>query len=93
MRAVVFVAVYTLVALVGVAVIVRVLAGRIGRVTSWYRTPWHNTEVGGLAGSLHLLGWAADITPVTGETEELARQTFPVVVNEGDHIHVSLFRA
>jgi Peptidase M15 len=80
-------------AVVGVAVVFRIMAGTIGNVTSWWRNPWKNAEVGGLPNSLHLLGWAADITPVTPETEALARARFPVVVNEGDHLHVAIFRA
>lgn len=80
-------------AMVGVAVLVRIMAGTVGNVTSWWRNPWKNAEVGGLIGSAHLIGWAADITPVTPETEALARARFPVVVNEGNHLHVSIFRA
>lgn len=88
-----FVLVYALVIMVSVALIVRFLAGSLGRVTSWWRSPFHNQEVGGLPGSAHLIGWAADIVPVDSETEARARRTFPVVVNEGTHIHVSVFRA
>ena len=32
-------------------------------VTSWYRDPAHNTEVGGVAQSQHLFGAAADVLP------------------------------
>lgn len=88
-----FVLVYTIIIIVSVAIIMRTLAGRVGQVTSWYRTPWKNNEVGGLAGSAHLIGWACDIIPVTDEREQAARAIFPVVVNEGDHLHVSVFRA
>lgn len=88
-----FVLVYVIVIVVSVAIIVRGLAGTLGYVTSWWRSPFHNQEVGGLSGSAHLIGWAADVTPVTPEVEAKARQTFPVVVNEGNHIHVAFFRA
>jgi Peptidase M15 len=93
MKSAAHVALLSLGAIVLVAVVIRVMAGTVGHVTSWWRNPWKNTEVGGLIGSAHLIGWAADITPVTPETEALARARFPVVVNEGNHLHVSLFRA
>ena len=92
-RGVVFVFGALLVIVVGVAIIVRVLGSSLGTVTSWWRNPLHNAEVGGLPGSAHLLGWAVDIVPVTPEIEAQARQTFPVVVNEGTHIHAAIFRA
>jgi uncharacterized protein YcbK (DUF882 family) len=34
------------------------------QVTSWYRTPWKNSEVGGKWYSLHQIGWAYDVIPV-----------------------------
>jgi len=34
-------------------------------VVSWYRTPWHNKQVGGATHSRHLLADGADIAPVT----------------------------
>lgn len=37
-------------------------------VTSWYRPPEVNREVGGSQYSQHMQGWAADIYPVTGGT-------------------------
>jgi len=78
-----------------VAGLVRGLAWMIpgAQVTSWWRNPIRNAEVGGLTGSAHLLGWAVDLTPVTPAVEAAARQAFPVVVNEGDHIHAAVFRA
>lgn len=82
-------------AVVGVALYTRYLGGRIGgTVTSWWRTPLHNTDVGGTAGSMHILGWAVDVTPATPSAEASARALgFPVVVNEGDHIHAAWWRA
>jgi len=78
-----------------VAGLVRGLAWTIpgAQVSSWWRNPIKNAEVGGLAGSAHLWGWAVDLTPVTPAVEAAARQAFPVVVNEGDHIHAAVFRA
>jgi hypothetical protein len=40
-----------------------------------------------------LLGWAVDIVPVTRDIEMAARDRYPVVVNEGDHLHAALYRA
>ena len=41
--------------------------GRPITVNSGYRCPRHNAEVGGVAGSQHLRGEAADICPVKSE--------------------------
>lgn len=84
---------FAAVTIIVVALVTRSLAERIGRVTSWWRTPWHNTTVGGQDGSAHILGWGVDIVPVNRETEVAARKVFPVVVNEGDHIHAAWFRS
>lgn len=56
-------------------------------VTSWWRSPWHNAEVGGVKASLHLLGLAWDVVPVTdGNAAKLAALGL-TVINEGDHLH------
>lgn len=91
----IFVVFYTLVIIVAVAVIVRVIASQIpnARVTSWWRNPIRNYEVGGLSGSAHLIGWAVDLTPADAETEANARKVYPVVVNERTHIHAAVFKA
>jgi len=90
-----FVLVYTFVIIASVAIIMRFLAASIegAHVTSWWRNPWKNFEVGGLSGSAHLLGWAVDLTPVDAIVEAQARKVFPVVVNEGTHIHAAIFKA
>ncbi|SRR6266508_3140794 len=62
-------------------------------VTSWWRNPLHNAEVGGLKGSAHLIAWAVDLIPVSPEVLASAQEKFPVVVNEGTHIHAAFFRA
>jgi hypothetical protein len=80
------------VAVLAVALATRIVGGRLGRVTSWWRTPWHNSGVGGMDGSAHILGWAVDIVPVNAATEAAARAIFPAVANEGDHIHAAWFR-
>jgi hypothetical protein len=79
----------------GVAVATRLLVAvglPSGRVTSWWRLPWHNQEVGGLGWSSHLLGWAVDVAPPTIAGDRWLRSVFPVVVNEGDHLHASWMR-
>ena len=77
------------------ALIARYLAYTIdgATVTSWWRNPFHNAEVGGLAGSAHLIAWAVDLVPVSPEVLASAQEKFPVVVNEGTHIHAAFFRA
>lgn len=68
-------------------------------VTSGYRTPAHNVEVGGVPNSYHTKGspsnpQAYDFTPKAGESmDQLAvrvRAAYPGfdVINEGNHIHV-----
>jgi hypothetical protein len=60
-------------------------------VTSWFRTPWHNNEVGGQWFSMHQLGWAFDVVPVNVLLHEvLAIWSFKYVV-ESDHIHLQIF--
>jgi hypothetical protein len=78
-----------------VALYTRYLGGKTGAtITSWWRSPFHNEEVGGRPGSLHVLGWAVDLTPATKEIEDAARAVgFPVVVNEGNHIHASWWQS
>ena len=78
-----------------VALYTRYLGRATGHtVTSWWRSPWHNKAVGGRSGSIHILGWAVDLVPATEEVEAAARAAgFPVVVNEGDHVHAAWFQS
>ncbi len=47
----------------GIAIAARLWLGFKGfNITSWWRSPWHNKKVGGSPTSLHLIGWAFDIT-------------------------------
>ena len=61
-------------------------------VTSWIRSRRYNTDVGGVPGSLHLLGLAVDV--VLENREELSefmadsRRLELVVFVEEDHIHL-----
>lgn len=61
-------------------------------VTSWLRTPWHNDEVGGVANSKHLIGWAFDIVPGGSDTvkQKLKNLGFSKILDEGNHIHVEI---
>jgi hypothetical protein len=59
-------------------------------VTSWWRTPWKNYEVGGKWFSLHQIGWAFDVVPVNKSLHDvLAIWPFKFVV-ESDHIHLQI---
>ena len=80
--------------LVGLALLIRILAMLIpgAQVTSWWRSPRKNQEVGGLRNSAHLLGLAVDLVPVSPTVEAHTRSLYPVVVNEGDHLHASIIR-
>lgn len=46
---------------------IRKLWGKPIGVTSWYRPPIVNAEVGGVSNSQHILGSAADIFPWSGD--------------------------
>jgi len=67
------------------------------RFTSWYRTPAHNAEVGGVESSQHLAGLAVDVVPVDREQRaKLAaflRSARWTVIEEGDHLHAQVFKA
>jgi hypothetical protein len=62
-------------------------------VSSWWRSPWKNVEVGGSWFSLHQLGLAWDLVPGTAYTQAqvIATGLPATIVPEGDHIHVQLF--
>lgn len=60
-------------------------------ITSWWRSPWHNTEVGGVPNSRHLLGLAFDVAPATPRViAELEGMGFALVLNERNHVHVEI---
>lgn len=68
------------------------LQGRTLKVTSWWRSPWHNIEVGGINYSKHLIGWAFDITPVNDITGRILKNMgFARIINENTHYHVEIF--
>lgn len=58
-----------------------------GTLTSWYRDPARNAAVGGAPRSLHLIGLAID---VAGGNAQAFRSVGLRVLDEGDHLHVSL---
>lgn len=62
-------------------------------VSSWWRSPWRNVELGGSWLSLHQLGLAWDLVPGTATTQAQVIATgLPAkIIPEGDHIHVQLF--
>jgi Peptidase M15 len=80
-------------------IVIILLVGLAGRallswygfnVTSWWRSPWHNQEVGGQTFSLHQIGWAFDVTPVNSTLRELLRYWPFKYVVEDDHIHLQI---
>lgn len=60
------------------------------KVTSWWRAPWHNVEVGGMAFSLHQIGWAFDIIPVNQAIQSMISWLPGKIVVESDHIHFQI---
>lgn len=85
----------------GPAVLVVILgAVRVGQVlpfdvTSWYRDPVHNRNVGGAPNSQHLIAAAIDVVPRPGvAVEELANAFVSLgytAVVEPDHLHVQVW--
>lgn len=78
----------------GIAVATRLLVAvglPAGRVTSWWRGPLRNVDVGGVPWSAHLLGWAVDVAPRSAAAERWLRSVFPTVIDEGDHFHAAWF--
>jgi hypothetical protein len=59
-------------------------------ITSWWRSPWKNAAVGGVTNSLHMVGLAWDIVPVTYENERALADAGLKVINEGDHLHAQI---
>lgn len=59
-------------------------------VTSWFRSPWKNYQVGGKLFSLHLIGWAFDVVPKNRAMHDvLDIWPFKFVV-ESDHVHLQI---
>jgi hypothetical protein len=70
------------------------LGSHWGRVTSTYRSPEHNREVGGVPNSYHLSGRAIDIARRSGVNHSMIRSAFLNAgytlvesLDEGDHSH------
>jgi len=64
--------------------------------TSWWRSNARNLDVGGARNSQHLLAWAVDFAGPRDESRKLvavAERLGLVAVDEGDHVHVQMFRA
>lgn len=56
-------------------------------VTSWFRSPQKNKDVGGVKNSFHQIAWAVDVVPVDDFIDIKLAKIFPQVVIESDHIH------
>lgn len=65
-------------------------------ITSWWRSPQHNLDVGGEEFSQHLIGTAADAVPYDGDMLKLERafeREGLIGVVYDRHTHVQLLRA
>lgn len=61
-------------------------------VTSWWRSPTHNRDVGGAIYSQHLLGFAVDVvSPNPVRFANAVRSVGLVAIDEGDHVHVQAY--
>ena len=70
------------------------LGSHWGRVTSTYRSPEHNREVGGVPNSYHLRGRAIDIARAPGVNHMMIKAAYQRAgynlvesLDEGDHSH------
>jgi hypothetical protein len=65
--------------------------------TSFIRSTYDNTRVGGAPNSQHLVATALDLVPRMGSSNSIvaarARSLGLVAIDEGDHVHVQLFKA
>lgn len=62
------------------------------KITSQFRTPWHNYAVGGVDHSTHLFGLAFDVVPDDETTISILRELgFKTLISEGDHVHAEYF--
>lgn len=83
-----------LVSLFGIGLFYRIMLAWYGfSITSWWRLPGHNTDVGGKTFSLHQIGWAFDVVPDNGTQLDMLYDLpigFKKVVPEGTHIHCQI---
>lgn len=63
---------------------------RSTRVTSWYRSPLQNLEVGGAPESQHLAGLAIDVVNLPPGALRVLANAGLVVVPFASHVHVQL---
>lgn len=73
-----------------------VVAGLPLKLTSWGRTRSRNRAVGGAARSQHLVWTAADFAGpkwAKDEARRRAKRAGLVALDEGDHLHLQLYRA
>lgn len=59
-------------------------------ITSWWRSSKNNWDVGGVRNSLHLIGLAWDVVPVTEENIKILQTAGLRVIDEGDHLHAQI---
>jgi uncharacterized protein YcbK (DUF882 family) len=86
--------------LIGVSAILLLIVGGIifywrirlsgMQVTSWWRNPWKNAEVGGVKNSLHMVGLAWDVIPVNAENRAKLASFGLTVIDEADHLHAQV---
>ena len=78
--------------LIMVGVFYRILLHAHGlTVTSWWRWPWKNSEVGGKKFSLHQIGWAFDVVPMNSALQRVMKYfPFGKFVPESDHLHIQI---
>ena len=83
---------FAVLAILLLGVIYRLLIANEGMaVTSWWRSFWHNAEVGGVKASLHQIGLAWDVVPVSNENIAKLNAMGLTVIDEGDHLHAQVW--
>lgn len=82
----------SIIVILGIGIFYRIILHWYGvEVTSWWRTPWKNFEVGGNWLSLHLIGWAFDVVPVNNALHPVMDWfPFGTWYPESDHVHIQI---
>ncbi len=69
-------------------ILIKMILPKSYTVTSWWRSPYKNKEVGGVSNSMHLIGLAYDVSPIPKEKEIKKLFFFTKKIKYTNHIHL-----